>query len=236
MAATESSGSSLGQTESGKTTVLLADDHPLLRQALRDLLKKEDDFEIVAEAGDGEDAIRLATELKPDVVIMDISMPKLDGLEATRQIKATCPEIAVLTLTVHNDDESIIEILQAGAAGYVIKSVFGDELVQAVRAVVTGDMVLSPLIGQRLLKYAARYPTKPVLLEAGEKLSTRELEILKLTAKGMMNKDIGLSLGLDLRTVKGHLSNIFSKLRVGSRTEAVITGLRAGFLTLDDLQ
>ena len=236
MEATESSGSSLDQTESGKTTVLLADDHPLLRQALRSLLKKEDDFEIVAEAGDGEEAIRLATELKPDVVIIDISMPRLDGLEATRQIKAACPEIAVLTLTVHNDDESIIEILQAGAAGYVIKSVFGDELVQAVRAVVTGDMVLSPSIGQRLLKYAARYPTKPVLLEAGEKLSTRDLEILKLTAKGMMNKDIGLSLGLDLRTVKGHLSNIFSKLGVGSRTEAVITGLRAGFLTLDDLQ
>jgi NarL family two-component system response regulator LiaR len=236
MEATELSGSSLDQTESGKTTVLLADDHPLLRQALRDLLKKEDDFEIVAEVGDGEEAIRLATELKPDIVIMDISMPKLDGLEATRQIKAACPEVAVLTLTVHNDDESILEILQAGAAGYVIKSVFGDELVQAVRAVVTGDMVLSPSIGQRLLKYAARYPTKPVLLEAGEKLSTRELEILKLTAKGMMNKDIGLSLGLDLRTVKGHLSNIFSKLGVGSRTEAVITGLRAGFLTLDDLQ
>jgi DNA-binding NarL/FixJ family response regulator len=226
----------MGQSESGKTTVLLADDHPLLRQALRDLLRKEDDFEIVAEAGDGEEAIRLATQLRPDVIIMDISMPKLDGLEATRQIKAACPEIAVLALTVHSDDESIIEILQAGAAGYVVKSVFGDELVQAIRAVVTGDMVLSPSIGQRLLKYAARYPTKPVLLKAGEKLSTRELEILKLTARGMMNKDIALSLGLDLRTVKGHLSNIFSKLGVGSRTEAVITGLRARFLSLDDLQ
>jgi DNA-binding NarL/FixJ family response regulator len=226
----------MGQSESGKTAVLLADDHPLLRQALKSLLEKEDDFEIVAEAGDGEEAVRLATELKPNVVIMDISMPSLDGLEATRQIKAACPEIAVLALTVHNDDESIIEILQAGAAGYVVKSVFGDELVQAIRAVVTGDMVLSPSIGQRLLKYAARYPTKPVLLKAGEKLSTRELEILKLTAKGMMNKDIALSLGLDLRTVKGHLSNIFSKLGVGSRTEAVITGLRAGFLSLDDLK
>jgi NarL family two-component system response regulator LiaR len=236
MEAKESSGYSMDQSESLKTTVLLADDHPLLRQALRDLLKKEDDFEIVAEAGDGEEATRLANELKPDVVIMDISMPKLDGLEATRQIKAACPEIAVLALTVHNDDESILEILQAGAAGYVVKSVFGDELVQAIRAVVTGDMVLSPSIGQRLLKYAARYPTKPVLLEAGEKLSTREMEILKLTAKGMMNKDIGLSLGLDLRTVKGHLSNIFSKLGVGSRTEAVITGLRAGFISLEDLQ
>ena len=234
--AKESSGCSIVRSESRKIAILLSDDHPLLRQALKSLLEKEDDFEIVAEAGDGEEAARLAIELRPDVVIMDISMPKLDGLEATRQIKAACPKTAVLALTVHNDDQSILEILQAGAAGYLVKSVFGDEVVQAIRAVVAGDMVLSPSIGQRLLKHAAQYPTKPLSLESGEKLSTRELEILKLAARGMMNKDIGLSLGLELRTVKGHLSNIFSKLGVGSRTEAVITGLRAGFLSLDDLQ
>jgi len=236
MSAAKSSDSGIVRGESRKIAILLADDHPLLRQALRNLLEKEDDFEILAEAGDGKEVVRLATELKSDVVIMDISMPELDGLEATRRIKAVCPEVAVLALTVHNDDESIVEILQAGAAGYLVKSVFGEELVQAIRAVVSGDMVLSPSIGQHLLKQAARYPTKPVLLEGGEKLSTRELEILKLTAKGMMNKDIALSLGLDLRTVKGHLSNIFSKLRVGSRTEAVITGLRAGYLSLDDIR
>jgi NarL family two-component system response regulator LiaR len=234
--AAESSGSGIIRSESQKIAILLADDHPLLLQALKGLLEKEDDFEIVAEAGDGEEATRLATELKPDVVIMDISMPRLDGLKATRRIKEAYPEIAVLALTVHNDDQSILEILQAGAAGYLVKSIFGEELVQAIRAVATGDMVLSPSIGQRLLKQAARYPTKPVLLEGGEKLSTRELEILKLTAKGMMNKDIALSLGLELRTVKGYLSNIFSKLRVGSRTEAVITGLRAGYLSLDDIK
>jgi NarL family two-component system response regulator LiaR len=234
--AAESSGSGIIRSESQKIAILLADDHPLLLQALKGLLEKEDDFEIVAEAGDGEEAARLATELKPDVVIMDISMPRLDGLKATRRIKEAYPEIAVLALTVHNDDQSILEILQAGAAGYLVKSIFGEELVQAIRAVATGDMVLSPSIGQRLLKQAARYPTKPVLLEGGEKLSTRELEILKLTAKGMMNKDIALSLGLELRTVKGYLSNIFSKLRVGSRTEAVITGLRAGYLSLDDIK
>jgi NarL family two-component system response regulator LiaR len=234
--AAESSGSGIIRSESQKIAILLADDHPLLLQALKGLLEKEDDFEIVAEAGDGEEATRLATELKPDVVIMDISMPRLDGLKATRRIKEAYPEIAVLALTVHNDDQSILEILQAGAAGYLVKSIFGEELVQAIRAVATGDMVLSPSIGQRLLKQAARYPTKPVLLEGGEKLSTRELEILKLTAKGMMNKDIALSLGLELRTVKGYLSNIFSKLRVGSRTEAVITGLRSGYLSLDDIK
>lgn len=221
---------------SGRTKILLADDHPLLRKALRDLLEKEGDFEIVGEAGDGEEAVKLAAEISPDMVIMDISMPNLDGLGATQQIKARCPSVAVLVLTVHTDDECILEILQAGAAGYLVKSVFGDEVVQAVRAVVTGEMVLSPSIGQRLLKQAARYPTRPVLLEAGEKLSARELEILKFTARGLSNKDIALALGIKLRTVKGHLADIFSKLRVASRTEAVIAGLRAGFLSLDDIQ
>ncbi|OGN93496.1 MAG: hypothetical protein A2Z75_00630, partial [Chloroflexi bacterium RBG_13_50_10] len=205
-------------------------------KALKDLLEKETDFAIVGEAGDGEEAVKLATEISPDVVIMDISMPNLDGLQATQQIKARCPNVAVLVLTVHTDDECILEILQAGAAGYIIKSAFGDEVVQAIRAVVTGEMVLSPSIGQRLLKQAARYPTRPILLEAGEKLSTRELEVFKLTARGLSNKDIALALGIKLRTVKGHLTDIFSKLRVASRTEAVIAGLRAGFLSLDDIQ
>ena len=233
---TESLNCDIVKNKSQKITILVADDHPLLRQALKDLLEKEDGFEIIAEAGDGEEAVRLATELVPDVVIMDISMPKLDGLEATRQIKTKYPKIAVLALTVHDDNQHILEILQAGAAGYLVKSVLGDEVVQAIRAVASGNMVLSPLIGLHLLKHAARYPTRPVSLEAGEKLSTRELEILKLTAQGMMNKDIATVLGLNLRTVKGHLTNIFSKLRVRSRTEAVIAGLRAGFLSSDDLQ
>ena len=222
--------------QSARTKIVLADDHPLLRKALKDLLEKENDFAIVGEAGDGEEAVKLVTEASPDVVIMDISMPNLDGLQATQQIKARCPNVAVLVLTVHTDDECILEILQAGAAGYIIKSAFGDEVVQAIRAVVTGEMVLSPSIGQRLLKQAARYPTRPILLEAGEKLSTRELEVFKLTARGLSNKDIALALGIKLRTVKGHLTDIFSKLRVASRTEAVIAGLRAGFLSLDDIQ
>lgn len=222
--------------QSTRTRVVLADDHPLLRKALRDLLAKEPDIEIIGEAGDGKEAFSLATEMSPDMVIMDISMPNMDGLEATRQIKAKCPKVAVLVLTVHTDDECILEILQAGAAGYIIKSAFGDEVAQAVRSVITGEMVLSPAIGQRLLKQAARYPTRPVLLEAGEKLSARELEILKLTAQGMSNKDIAQTLEIKPRTVKGHLADIFSKLRVASRTEAVIAGLRAGFLSMDDIQ
>jgi len=220
----------------GKVTILIADDHPLLRQSLRNILDKQTDFQVVAEACDGEEAVRLANQLEPDVVIMDIGLPKLDGLEATRQIKAIHPNIVVLVLTVYGDDKHVLNILQAGAAGYLTKSVFGEEVVQAIRGVVAGEVVLSPSVAQLLLRQAARYPTKPVLLEAGEKLSTRELEVIKLVARGMSNKDIAMALGLSLRTVKGYLANIFSKLGVASRTEVVISSLQTGFLTLDDIQ
>ncbi len=220
----------------GKITILLADDHPLFRMALRGLLEKQDDFEVIAEAGDGEEAVRLAMELVPNVVVMDISMPGLNGLEATRQIKAARPDMAVLVLTVHSDSEHILGILEAGAAGYLTKSVFGDEVLHAIRGVVAGETVMSAPILQQILKHALRYATKPLLLDAGEKLTVRELEILRLAAKGMSNKDIALELDLSLRTVKGYLADVFSKLKVGSRTEAVITGLRAGFLALDDLE
>jgi DNA-binding NarL/FixJ family response regulator len=162
-------------------------------------------------------------------------MPKLNGLEATRQIKAKCPEVAVLVLTVHDDSEHILGILEAGAAGYLTKSVFGEEVVQAIRSVTAGEAVFSPLIMQQVLKHALRYPTKPLPLEAGDKLTVRELEILRLAARGMSNRDIALKLNLGERTVKGYLVGIFAKLKTSSRTEAVITALRSGIFTLDDL-
>jgi len=219
-----------------KISIIVADDHPLFRQSIRTVLEIQYDFQVVAEASDGEEAVRLTAELQPDVVLMDITMPKLDGLEATRQIKSSYPNIAVLVLTIHSDDQHVIGILEAGAAGYLTKSVFGEEVVQSIRGVVAGEMVLSLPVGQRLLKQAARYPIKPVKIQDGEKLSLRELEIIKLAASGMSNKSIATELGLTVRTVKGHLANIFSKLNVGSRTEAVIAGIRAGFLSVDDIQ
>ena len=231
----ESSIQSVKPKKSKKTRIILADDHPLLRQALRSVLEKQPDLEVIAEAGDGEEAVKLATELVPDVVIMDISMPKLNGLEATRQIKENRSTIAVLVLTVHSDNEHILSILQAGAGGYLTKSVYDDEVVNAVRALVSGETVLSPSVSQRIFKYAFQHITKPKSLDVGDKLSVRELEILSLVAQGISNKDIAIRLGLSLRTVKGYLADIFLKLNVSSRTEAAIVGLRKGILTLDDL-
>jgi NarL family two-component system response regulator LiaR len=222
--------------KSGKARIVLADDHPLLRQALRDVLEKQPDFEVVAEASDGEEAVKLTDELLPDVVIMDISMPRLNGLEATKQIKASHPAIAILALTVHSDSEHILSILQAGAGGYLTKSVYGDEVINAVRALACGETVLCPSVSQQIFKYAFQHIAKSKTRDLGDKLSAKELEVLSLAAKGISNKDIALELGLSLRTVKGYLANVFMKLNVASRTEAVIVGLRKEILTLDDLE
>jgi len=222
--------------KSSKIEIILADDHPLLRQALRDVLEKQPDLAVIAEASDGEEAVKLATELLPDVVIMDISMPIINGLEATKQIKANCPAIAILVLTIHSDNEHLLGILQAGAGGYLTKSVYGDEVINAVRALVSGEMVLSPIVTQQILKYVFQYMPKPRRLNAVDKLTSRELDVLSLAAKGISNKGIALVLGLSLRTVKGYLAEIFSKLNVASRTEAVIVSLRRGVLTLNDLE
>jgi NarL family two-component system response regulator LiaR len=219
-----------------KTRVMLADDHPLLRQALRHVLETQPDIEVIAEASDGEEAVRFAAELVPDVVIMDISMPKLNGLEATKQIKARYPAIGVLVLTVHSDNEHIISILQAGAGGYLTKSVYGDEVVHAVRALVCGETVLARSVSQEIFKYAFRYSIKPTKLNIDDQLSARELEVLNVAAKGISNKDIALKLGLSVRTVKAYLAEIFLKLNVASRTEAVIVSLRRGLISIDDLE
>lgn len=222
--------------ESSQIRVMLADDHPLLRQALREVLEKQPDIEVIAEASDGEEAVRLASELAPDVVIMDISMPNVNGLEATRQIKARYPAIAVLVLTIHNDNEHIVNILHAGAAGYLTKSIYGHEIVHAIRAIVCGETVLAQSVSQQILKYAFRYTIKPTSLNVDDQLSARELDVLNLAAKGISNRDIALKLGLSVRTVKAYLAEMFLKLNVASRTEAVIVSLKRGIISLDDLE
>ena len=215
--------------------ILIADDHALVREGTRQILAHEDDMEVVAEAGDGEEAIELAVRLKPDVAIIDISMPKLDGIEATKQIKALCPSIAVLILTAYDDDQFIFSLLEAGAAGYLLKSIRSYELVDAVRAINAGESVLHPSVARKVLDRLVLSSGKPRGKEPHEMLSEREMEVLRLVTKGLSNRDIAEQLCLSMRTVQAHLGRIFNKLDVGSRTEAMVCALKEGWVTLKDL-
>ena len=217
-----------------KLTVLIADDHPLVREALRQALDGEEDMEIVAEAAEGEEAVKLASELKPDVVVMDIIMPKLNGIEATRKIKEIAPDIAILILTAYDDDEYVLGLLDAGAAGYLLKSARGRDLVGAIRAIRSGESVLHPKIIAKLLKRATMAPAREH--KASELLSERESEILRLVTSGMSNKEIAEKLFLSQRTIKAHLTNIFNKLNVASRSEAIVKGLQWGLVTLENIE
>jgi len=218
-----------------KIRILIADDHAVVRVGTRRILEQEPDLEVVAEAGDGEEAVRQATSLKPDVAIIDVAMPKLDGIQATRQIKSVCPAIAVLILSAYDDDQFVFSLLEAGAAGYLLKSVRGSELVDAVRAVQAGESVLHPSIARKVLNRFARISGEPKEKEPTEVLSEREMDVLRLVTKGLSNKDIAEELCLSIRTVQGHLGNIFNKLQVGSRTEAVVRALKEGWVALDDM-
>lgn len=217
-----------------KTKVLLVDDHPLLCQGIHELLNRQPDFEVVGEARDGEEAVRLTNRFLPDVVVMDVYMPKLNGLDATKQIKRDHPEIAVLVLTVHDDEEYITGLLDAGAAGYLLKSAYGEELLQAIRALRTGAVVLHRTIAEKLLKRAVRHLSESVWREPTEVLTARESDVLRLAVEGMSNCDIAFDLGISLRTVKGHLVNIYAKMGVNSRTKALLYALRHGFVSLED--
>jgi NarL family two-component system response regulator LiaR len=223
------------KTSNKRIRILVADDHPLLREAMRNAFEQHEDMEVVGEAGDGEEAVRLSSRLKPDIVIMDIVMPKLNGIEATKQIRKTTPATAVLILTAYDDDRYVIGLLEAGAAGYLLKSARGKVLVDAVRTVHAGESVLHPAIIAKVLKYGLRVQDAEADKPSGEQLSEREMEVLKLASKGMSNKDIAKELFLTVRTVKAHLSNIFNKLDVASRTEAIVKGVREGWLILEDI-
>jgi DNA-binding NarL/FixJ family response regulator len=217
-----------------KIRILLADDHVLVREGTRDLLEREPDMEVVAEAGDGEEAVRLAAGHRPDVALVDIAMPNLSGIEATRQIKRLAPATAVLVLSAYDDDEYVFALLEAGAAGYLLKNVRGRDLVEAIRSVHAGESVLHPVIARKVIERVVQPTLQDRPQEGLELLTERELGVLRLAARGKSNKDIALELCLSTRTVQTHLSTVFAKMQVGSRTEAVVQALQRGWLTLDD--
>jgi len=216
-------------------SVLLADDHAVVRQGTRELLEREKDIDVVAEASDGKEAVQKAIKKRPDVVVMDFAMPELNGIEATRQIKAVAPGTTILVLTAYDSDQYIFAFLEAGAAGYLLKDVQVDELVDAIRAVYAGESILHPAIARKVINRFAQpeekmYTVHPVL----DQLTERELEVLRLAAKGMSNREIARDLTISERTVQTHLTNVFNKMGVGSRTEAVVHALRKGWITLED--
>jgi len=219
----------------GNISIILGEDHQITRQGIRRLLEDEKGFTIIGEASNGEEAVKMVSEMKPDVVLMDIAMPKLNGIEATRQIKLINPRTGVLILSAYDDDEYVFAMLKAGAAGYLLKSVSGDELVRAIKAIHKGEPVLDPVIAKKVMNYFKLPDKVPGMEEDSERLSDRELDIIKLAAKGLTNKEIADELHLSYRTVEGHMRDVFNKLGVGSRTEAVLHGLKKGWFTLDEL-
>ncbi len=215
--------------------LVLADDHAVVRAGTRELLERQPDLNIVGEAADGEEAVRLAHELQPDVVVMDVRMPKVSGVEATRRIKVECPEVRVLVLTAHDDDEYVFALLQAGASGYLLKTAELDELVRAIRTVSAGQSALAPIVAGKVVAQFTSGKSLPEVLNHTQNqhdgLTERELGILQLVSDGLSNKQIGKQLYISDRTVQAHLSNIFAKLSVSSRTEAAMYAVRKGWIT-----
>ena len=216
-----------------KIKILIADDHAAVRSGTRESLQTAPDIEVVGEAVDGEEAVILAGELQPDIIMMDIQMPNLNGIEATIKVKEKYPEIAVLILTAFDNDQYLYALLNAGAAGYLLKSMRAQELIEAIRAVYAGESALHPAIARRVIQRLAEPDPhgQPEML-----LSQMELEILKMAASGVNNRNIAEKIRVSPRELHMHLENIFSKLNVASRTEAVLSGLKKGLVSQQDFE
>jgi DNA-binding NarL/FixJ family response regulator len=212
--------------------IVLAEDHALMREGTHRLLEQYPEFKIVGEAEDGQRALELIEQLKPDVAILDIRMPKLNGIEVVRSMKHCSPTTKTLILTAYDDDDYIFALMEAGVSGYQLKTAGAKELADAVRTVYAGEAVLHPTIAVKIARLWALRGT-PAKRETAEQLSTRELEILELSAKGLRNKAIADTVNINVRTIEGHFNSIFAKLGVSSRVEAVLSALSRHLITLD---
>ena len=214
--------------------ILVADDHTLFRKGLRSLLEHLTGMEVVGEASSGPEAVTLAEELVPDVVLMDIKMPGLSGIEATKQILQENPHIGIILVTMFDDADSVFSGMRAGARGYVVKGADPQDLRHAIEAAYRGEVLLSPTIAARLLHRFDRAGEPRRIGTPYDELTPRELEVLRLAAEGLSNKEIAARLVLSEKTVKNRISNIFAKLQVNDRTQAVLHALRTGLVRLPD--
>jgi two-component system response regulator NreC len=224
--------------------LMLVDDHEVIRVGLKTFLQTQPDFEVVAEANNGEDAINLAIELIPDVILMDITMPNVDGMEATRRLKILCPQSLVLALTVHDDKQYLMQMMAAGASGYITKQAAADDLVEAIHTIAAGNVYLQPALARWLLEDYQRLTQQakshqPVAKEPEEGkaiglevLSLRERQVLEMIAQGISNQEIGERLSLSHKTIARHRERIMKKLNMHSRTELVKFAIRTGLIQL----
>ena len=215
---------------SGPIRVLLADDHDLFRQGVRRLIEAAGEIEVVGEASTGEQTVRMVEELAPDIVLLDIAMPHLSGIDAARIIKAASPRTGLIMLTVHSEEEFLFEAIKAGAMGYLLKDCTPEELLRAIRVVYDGEGLLAPTMAAKVIHEFAKTREVRALAAVTNPLTAREVEILQHVAAGLANKEIALRLRISERTVKNHLSNIMGKLHVNSRTQAAVYALRSGLV------